>query len=169
MIKTISIILVVLMMMVSVSAAQDKEVPFLFSILSPLAFPMDVEYVNGFRFNLFYGNNKNVDGVDIGLIQQITEKGIGTQFGGVNITNKMDGSQIGLIGNRAENIDGPQFSIIFNYAGKSVGSQLSLINRSNKMDGMQLGLFNFTDKLDGTQIGLLNFANGKVMPFYQSK
>ena len=183
MFKKITITLVALMMMASASAAEDKEVPFLFSIIAPMAIPMDADNVNGLRLNLIYGSNKNVAGVDFGLIQQITGKGDGTQIGALNIAESMDGPQFGIIGNTAKDIYGPQIavggnnadkitgaqlSILFNYAAELGELQFGIINRTLKLGGVQVGLFNFADKSGGTQVGLLNFANGKMIPFYYS-
>lgn len=100
--------------------------------------------IYGFRFNLIYGKNHSVYGVDIGLINELDYDLMGLQ-GGLN--------------NQADRVFGLQYGA-FNTCNQLYGAQAGLINKSKSTKGCQIGLINYSDRLTGVQIGLLSHNPG---------
>lgn len=161
----------------------NEWTPFQLTFYVPLQlFPTNWD-VHGIRANLIMGGNKNVYGLDMGGIIQVTDgtgAGIqiahmlsltstfsGLQLGFVNIVEKkLTGMQIGF-SNEAENMSGIQISVmgngfIFQPTGEDIkGIQLSGFANvvANSVKGVQIGiLYNEAEEVNGIQIGLVNYA-----------
>ena len=141
------------------------------------------EDIKGVRLNFFYGENKNVTGLDIGTGNSVTGNMSGAQlcvflpcvynhvggqlngaqFGIVNDYGiKVNGAQFGWVNySRAESseVNGAQFSIV-NWCSQTevTGAQLGFVNKAKTVTGVQLGFVNLTDKLKGVQLGLWNMV-----------
>ena len=76
--------------------AQEK--PIQLSLFNPVQIVPEDQSVKGFRFNLIYGKNATVTGLDIGLVNMTTSLETGVQLGGVSIT---DGGFVGWQSNFA--------------------------------------------------------------------
>lgn len=87
--------------------------------------------VNVIRFNIFYGVNQNVTGVDFPL----------TPFALNIVKGNMTGAQFGLY----NQVD-----------GTFKGAQFAIVNNSGNVTGLQYGLVNLAESLKGIQIGLVN-------------
>jgi len=140
------------------------------------------ESVSGFRLEL-YGENKNMTGFEIGLVNVTTGDftgftgllptlynrvdGItkGVQFGIVNRTGgEVSGWQSGWVNLAESNITGLQTGIINwnNYNLTDVtGVQFGLVNVSKHVSGLQLGFVNYAQDLKGVQIGLWNQVDSR--------
>lgn len=133
------------------------------------------------RIDLLYGENRDIWGLDLGLVNIVTREMLGSQIGLANINlGEMAGVQIGIdniIGNMpalassslknatayglqlgALNVVYPDRMII--------GAQVGLINVADKMQGLQIGIINCANDLTGVQIGLLNY--NEAAEFYMA-
>jgi hypothetical protein len=145
--------------------------------------PKDFSIV-GARLSVFWGEHRDVYGLDLGAIGNVTSGSfagigvsgifnwnqgsatvIGLQAAGIaNVnTNKarIYGLQVaaGLNSNKAESsIVGLQVALA-NYSPFTTvgGFQVGLYNRANEVYGLQIGLINVAESLHGLQIGLVNF------------
>ncbi|MGE4132158.1 MAG: hypothetical protein AB7F86_11010 [Bdellovibrionales bacterium] len=158
--------------------------PVSFGIAPPVQFPPSDFTVTGVRVSALWGRHRNIYGIDIGGIGNITDgdftglaiaggfnlthqttNAIGMQaagFGNFN-TNKATVTGIQLAGiinkNDAESaVNGVQFALV-NMAEHTTirGLQVGVYNRAGSVYGLQLGLVNRCDNLHGLQIGLINF------------
>jgi len=160
--------------------------PVSISLVPPLQFPPGDYAVTGARISLL-GRQRNVYGVDVGLLGNITEQNftglavsglfnntrgttnvVGLQFAGAaNINNnktRVIGLQaaLGLNYNAAEaSVMGLQLALAnVSKFTKIYGVQAGIYNHAKEVYGLQIGLVNVTDSLHGLQIGLLNFNKG---------
>lgn len=107
------------------------------------------------------GQTDELRGVQIDLFGSIARKDMrGVQIAGVsNITNKGNGVQLGLMTNASVSpFRGVQLAGVTNISmGMKRGIQLSSLNIcSSYMRGLQAGVYNYADTLNGSQIGLIN-------------
>ena len=100
--------------------------------------------IYGFRFNLIYGLNHSVYGLDIGLINEIENDLMGIQAGFSNQAKTVYGIQEGVL-NNCESL---------------YGLQAGFINKAHTTFGCQIGFINHTQFLTGVQIGLINYNPG---------
>jgi len=133
---------------------QAEEVkPFDLALWSPCQIQTPKTSIEGLRISLFYGESKNVTGVDLSLIAS-TIKGNFKGYGN-GLFKIVDGNASGWL-DCGINI----------VKGDMVGLQTGLYNSANKIHGVQLGLINMAEALKGVQIGLLNFnRTGKIYFF----
>ncbi|HTJ79170.1 MAG TPA: hypothetical protein VL357_09255 [Rariglobus sp.] len=138
--------------------------------------------VSGFRLEI-YGENKNMTGLEIGLVNVTTGDftgftgllptiynrvdGItkGVQFGVVNKTKgEVTGWQNGWINFPESKVTGLQNGIV-NWNGKGTvdlsGVQFGFVNASKHVTGLQIGLVNYAQTLKGVQIGLWNQVDSR--------
>ncbi|PWU20828.1 MAG: hypothetical protein C5B49_03620 [Bdellovibrio sp.] len=169
-------------------SAQGAFSPVSLSILPPIEFPPDDFTVTGVRASLLWGKQRDIYGLDFGLLGNITEltfagvavsgmfnithgttTALGLQLAGLANynTNKTHvfGLQAALLNiNEAESaVVGVQLAPLANLSAhtKVYGLQVSVYNKAEDVYGFQIGLVNFADHLHGIQIGLLNFnSNG---------
>jgi hypothetical protein len=181
--KKIVSILLVSVGVLFVCDAQAAVSPVSLSLLPPLQFPPSDFTVVGFRASLLWGKQRDIYGLDLGLLGNITEQtftGIGIA-GGANITHgttTIIGLQLAGIANINTNktsVYGVQAALVnSNTAAASVGGielgvvnlaqntniyglQAGIYNRALEVYGFQIGLVNVASSLHGIQIGLLNF------------
>jgi hypothetical protein len=155
------------------------------AILPPVQFPPEDFSVTGVRASLLWGHHRDVYGVDLGLIGNITEQdSVGFALaGGFNwtkgtTTSIVQAAGVANINENKTNVVGLQaaLGINANYATSSVtglqialvnmathttinGVQAGVFNKALRVNGFQIGLVNVTDSLRGLQIGLINFHN----------
>jgi hypothetical protein len=121
--------------------------PIQLALVPPVELVPENESISGLRLNI-YGSNRNVFGVDIGLIHETKEDFHGIAFG---LLSFVHGEARGL-----------QLSGIYSTADKRMsGLQVGMVNRSPSMHGLQIGLANFADDMTGIQIGLWNEIKNK--------
>ena len=165
------------------------EAVFQFGFFAPELQLVDAsEDVKGLRINFVYGENVDVSGVDLGIVNSTTGNFFG--FGWAPGANLVKGTAEGvqwawLYSHTAGEFTGWQSGLISRVGGAgSVGFQSGLINlaeadfkglqlgffnKSAHARGVQFGFVNWADRLDGLQIGLVNYAENsdvyKVLPF----
>ena len=159
--------------------------PVSIAIVPPLQFPPGDFSVTGARASILWGNHRDMYGLDLGLIGNVTQQDfVGVGLSGIfNITrgttsaiglqvaglinynaNKTSvyGLQLGGLLNVNEataTVVGIQAALLANLAEHTTvyGVQIGLYNRAIAVYGLQIGLINVVDNLHGVQIGLLNF------------
>ncbi len=138
------------------------------------------EDIRGLRLQV-YGQNENVSGLDIGLVNVATgdfagvSAGLyflpalynrvdgqtnGWQLAAINVTGgHLRGWQGGLVSIHQDMLEGLQSSIV-NWNEPSIsalrGVQLGFVNVNGAVEGLQLGLVNYATTLRGVQLGLWN-------------
>lgn len=128
--------------------------------------------IAGVRLNFFYGENKNVSGVDIGTANSVTGDMNGAQLclflpcvynyvGG-----KLNGAQLGIVNQYGTEVNGVSWGVV-NYSrveGKVTGADLGLVNWGSQTDitGLQWGLVNRAKNVKGAQLGFVNIADHLV-------
>jgi hypothetical protein len=148
--------------------------------------------VSGLRINFVYGENANVSGLDLGIVNSTTGDFAGIGWApGANLVN---GSAIGLqwswiYSHTAGEFTGWQSGLVSRIGGENSagfqsgwinvvekdfrGLQLGLVNYAANVSGVQLGFVNMTPQLHGLQIGLINYAENsdlyKILPIVNWK
>ena len=150
-----------------VANAQETQ-PINLALFDPVQiFKNDVP-IKGFRFNLIYGKNAAMTGLDIGLVNWVTGETKGFQWGAVNITEgDFTGWQNGPVTKTDGHILGVQsgWLVSLNTSGK--GLQVSGVTISDDYIGLQFGFVNYAVQLHGIQIGLINIIkNGGMLPVF---
>ena len=127
------------MSLLSPASAQTK--PINIALVSPIQIiPPDVA-ISGFRWNIIYGKNSAMTGLDIGIANHVAGPMKGVQFGWFNQTETMVGWQDGIVNYTKAEFEGFQSGGV-NYAGRINGLQLGLVNYAERANGVQLGLIN---------------------------
>lgn len=174
----------ILVSFLSLSSAFAAVSPVAISIGGPVQFPPNDFNIMGARISVLYGKHRDVSGLDVGLLGNITTgKFTGAAVSG--LFNKTAGPTtiLGLqlaglanINTQKTRVFGLQAALGTNYntAESSVvgvqlalanlspntniyGFQMGLYNKARAVRGFQIGLINVTQNLSGIQIGLLNF------------
>ena len=91
------------------SARADS--PYQVSFIHPIQLIDPLVNIRGVRFNVIYGVNHDVSGLDIGLINQVNRHQKGLQVGLFNSSFKTSGVQLGII-NKTNNLHGVQIGLI---------------------------------------------------------
>ncbi len=124
-----------------------------------------MEYSNNFSFNILYGLNGGVNGVEIGSLLNYNKGEVkGFQLSGVSNINTeySKGFLLSGVSNIClDSTTGVFVSGVLNYSKqKSTGFQLATMNfTGNEFKGFQLGVINYAKKLKGVQLGVINFLN----------
>ena len=175
--KKMMILLILLLSVASLTFGQEggeqaagvTEEPFQVALWSPLAVRPDDVGITIFRFNLIYGRNVYVKGLDLGIANHCT--------GGVNkawqigLINSVEGDFIGWQDGWVVNFTAGKFigyqSGIYNDAAEAEAFQMGIINKAGKMSGLQLGFVNWCESMYGLQIGFANYiASKETLPFF---
>ena len=136
--------------------------------------------VTGLRINVI-GVNRNMTGVDVGLINQTDVKFSGVGLGlanlskgdyngvGIGVVNHVNGDSVGVFGVPvlsalycAVNVVHGELTGLqgawYNQAGGMNGLQGGAVNVGETTKGGQLGIYNYTGSMGGIQVGLVNMA-----------
>jgi hypothetical protein len=157
-------------------ACRASAAPVQLSLWNPIQLFSDDSDITGIRLNLLYGNNRNICGLDIGLINQVARHCQGAQvaallndtgfFNNQDVLSRMTGCQLSLAMNSAGNINGLQAAGLANLVrADMVGMQLGCLLGNVCMGdghGVQLGPANITLKsITGVQLagGIIIAAN----------
>ena len=155
-----------------VSRAQDyQSTGFQVSLLNPAQLHPDTYSVDGFRWDIFYGVNDDLQGLDLGMVNKSLGNAHGLELGAVNLVDKgFGGVQLGLFNEVKRDFKGVQIGLIANVTSKTFeGFQAAVFynEAEDEMHGLQLGLVNHTGSLQGIQLGLLNFNdNTRYLGFF---
>ena len=148
----ISLIILSTIMLSTIAVAQTK--PIQIALFAPAQIHPEETAIEGFRWNIIYGKNTSVTGIDIGFVNHTTA-GITTGFQG------------GFIGINEADFIGWQDNTINITKGDLDGLQAGLYNYGNNVTGFQFGLINYARNLKGVQIGLVNIIEqGGAFPFF---
>ncbi len=133
---------------------QAKNRPIQIALFTPLQIFPEEDAIAGIRFNLIYGRNVSITGLDLGLVNHTTTgKSTGIQFGIVNLVDS--------------DFSGWQDSWVNVTKGKFEGFQSGIVNHSKNMRGFQLGLVNYAEIMKGLQVGLVNIIRqGGAFPVF---
>lgn len=128
------------------------------SLVTPVQIFPETFAVSGLRINLIFGRNRALRGLDLGTVNEVTERVEGVQLIGVNLAGDLAGLQIGLFNSAATSEAGCcQLGAINILRGEdSQGTMLGLFNQADGLRGFQFGLINICNTLDGCQLGLIN-------------
>lgn len=150
-----------------VSEAGTTTTPICLGLVPPAQFPNSDFSVSGIRATLLWGENRNVKGIDLGLIGNITKQefsgvGIAGGFNWTQGTTVITGLQLAGLTNINENrasVYGLQAALGANLGRFTdiYGAQLGIYNRANDVYGVQIGIVNVASNLHGIQLGLANF------------
>lgn len=169
------------------NSAQGAISPVSIAIVPPVQFPPGDFSVTGVRASVLWGKHRDIYGLDMGLLGNITEQtftGIGVsgifnntrgvtnilglQLAGLANVNTNKVSVFGIqatlgvnYNTAASMVSGLQLALIANISPFTdiYGFQIGLYNRAKDVYGLQIGLVNVADNLHGIQIGLVNFNN----------
>lgn len=129
--------------MPSGAAAAGKTRVAQFAFFHPVQVFPETDSIRAFRFNMLYGVNNDVNGLDIGMVNRVTGNLSGVQFG---VFNWVEGDA-----------EVWQSAVVNLTEGNFLGFQSGIFNRTKKQcKGAQLGIVNMTGSLNGLQIGVLN-------------
>lgn len=174
----------------ALSAAVAKaDAGFQFGFWAPDMQIVDsTENVKGLRIDIVYGENADVTGADLGVVNSTTGdfKGFGWALGANLVKGDAVGVQWAWLYSRSEGeFTGWQGAALSRMAGEDsvglhtglvtlneggfTGAQIGFFNKAEKVKGLQLGFVNWAENLDGAlQIGLVNYAANsdvyKVLP-----
>ena len=149
-----------------VSQAQSDVKPIQLSLWDGIQLYDADTSIAGLRLSI-YGVNRNVSGIDWGLVPKVTGDMLGWQSGIVCIVEgNMTGYQEGLVNCVKGDVLGWQNAFFNRCQNEMVGYQSGIINKSGSVRGVQLGLVNITDQLYGLQVGIVNLNyTGKPFKF----
>ena len=145
---SLSLVAAVVTLLAVPAAAQNK--PINIALVTPIQIVPETEAVSGFRWNIIYGKNSAMTGLDLGIANHVGGHMEGVQFGWVNLTETMVGWQDGIV----------------NYnTGEFEGLQWGGVNYTGRINGLQLGVVNYAERANGVQIGLVNIIKeGGFLP-----
>ena len=124
----------------SLEAQQQHAVNL--ALVTPIQLYPAETVITGFRFNLIYGRNAGMTGLDMGAVNHVAGGPFrGVQLGLVNMTDWGSGFQAGIVN--------------LNEAGFE-GAQWGASNQTGLNNGLQLGLVNYAQKAKGIQVGVIN-------------
>lgn len=158
--RSIVSIVMLALMAIAVTPADGaaEEQPVQLSLFNPLQIIPEDTAIKYFRFNLIYGKNTSLTGLDIGLVNHLTAgESMAAQFGFGNwVEADMKGLQWGAINATRGNFTGWQWGFV-NYSGHTKGFMLGFVNYSESMYGLQIGLINII--MEGGMLPFFPFFN----------
>jgi hypothetical protein len=176
--KLAKILVVPAMLALLWTGAAGAEQPLQLAFLPPdMQLADESESIRGIRLNI-YGRNRDVSGLDLGFVHEVTGNFRGVDFGVVSL---VDGSATGLqwnwiysrargpmhgwssgilmrVGDRSQ---GLMTGVVGLTEGDFTGVQLSWVfnSVSNHISGVQFGLVNQAADVKGLQLGLVNLTD----------
>lgn len=131
------------------------------SLVTPVQIFPESFAVSGLRINLIFGRNRALRGLDLGTVNEITERVEGMQLGVSNLAGDVTGLQLGLFNSASSSEAGCcQLGAINLLRGEdSQGTMLGMFNLAEGMRGFQFGVINICNTLDGCQLGLINIIS----------
>lgn len=149
------LLLVAIALILIASPALAQPRPIQIALITPVQIFSEDESISGVRWNILYGRNVTVRGLDFGLINHTT--------GGLS-----KGVQFGLVGIVESDFLGWQHNQLVNYTkGDFEGFQWGFFNYAKRASGFQLGFFNYVESMHGLQVGLINvIEKGGAFPVF---
>lgn len=124
-----------------VTPASAQRKPINIALVTPIQIFPEETAISGFRWNIIYGNNSSMTGLDFGVANHVSGHMWGVQIGAVNMTESMVGWEAGFVNYTKGELEGFQCCGV-NYAGRINGLQLALVNYAESANGVQVGLVN---------------------------
>jgi hypothetical protein len=115
--------------------------------------------VYGLRLDLLYGKNAALNGMDLGVVNQLRDDMCGVQIGAANFSGPMYGMQLGVLGVASGEMIGWQLSGVNISRTSAAGLQTGLVNVGGGYDGLQIGGFNYAEDYNGLQLGVINVCH----------
>jgi len=126
------------------------------ALVTPVQIQPAEDIISGFRFNLIYGRNAGMSGLDLGLANHVSGPLRGVQLGLVNMTDAGVGFQWAAVNLNEQEFEGLQWGW-YNQTGLNNGLQLGLVNYARKAKGIQVGLVNIIK--EGGQFPIMVIVN----------
>lgn len=165
--QSIALAVLLLVTLLAPTVAQADNRPINLALFDPVQIFKREHSIHGFRFNLLYGYNQEMKGLDLGLVNRAGGSVTGLQWGLVHWAEAdLLGAQLGFVNYLKGNGTGAQLSAL-NLADGFKGVQWGgIVNYAPRVTGLQFGLVNITDQLHGLQIGLVNVAKNGFLPVF---
>jgi len=147
-----TLVFITLILLCTAASAENRPVQV--SLFNPVQiFPEDYR-IGGVRFNLIYGKNALVSGIDFGMVNHTT-------------TGLTKGWQFGLVGLAEQDFMGFQNNWVNVVRRNFEGFQCGVVNYAHYANGLQLGLVNYAASMKGVQVGLVNIiGQGGQFPIF---
>ena len=140
------------------------------ALLDPVQVVSEDTSVEGLRFSVLRGANRDVSGLDVSAGATRTLGSLrGLQIAAANdVDGDGAGIQIGLFASYVEGeLRGLQLSGIASRAGRGSGGQIAVgLSDATVWQGFQIALVNRAREMHGLQIGLLNFNEKGFLPVF---
>jgi hypothetical protein len=163
--RSVLVALAALALVALAAPVARADAPIQLALFAPAQIVPADQPVGGFRFDLLYGKNSGMTGVDWGLVNHTTGTELAWQAGAVNYVEKsFTGFQEGWVNIDRENMLGMQWGI-WNQSQSMTGVAVGWVNRCQEMHGLQLGFLNWTQTMHGLQIGVGNIIEKGKVPF----
>jgi hypothetical protein len=147
------ILLVAAAFLPSAASAEEAQAIQL-SLFTPVQLRPEDTAIKYFRFNLIYGKNTTLVGLDLGLVNMLT-------------AGESQTLQIGLANWVEADCKGLQYGALNVTRGTFTGWQWGFINSAGHAKGLMLGFLNVADSMYGVQIGLINvIKEGGMLPVF---
>ena len=174
----------------------SRTAPIAVALWNPVQTSDENTSIHGFRLDLPYGKNYDVQGLDFGIASETTRNLTGASFTlgssvGHNVLGVQSSFVLSLAGgtvyglqegiySEANDLHGVQFGVVtqvkrngygarfavVNLGATHEGAEFGIVNYSKRASGFQLGIVNVTDELHGVQIGVVNIAKNGFLPFF---
>lgn len=132
---------------------------FQLAIFNPVQLFSEPCDVYGLRLDLPYGKNNALNGLDLGVVNQLMDEMRGIQIGLGNISGPMYGMQLAGANVALGEMVGWQMGGLNASKTVAAGLQTGAVNIGAEYNGLQIGGFNFADEYSGVQIGVVNVCN----------
>ena len=128
--------------------------PVQLSLFNPVQLRSEDTAIKIFRFNLIYGKNTSLVGLDLGLANHLT-------------AGESQTLQIGCVNWVDADCKGLQYGFLNVTKGNFTGWQWGFVNTAGHAKGFMLGFVNVADSMYGLQIGLINvIKEGGMLPIF---
>jgi hypothetical protein len=156
-----------LLILLSTGSALAETRPIQLALVTPIQIFPETDSIKGFRFNLIYGKNASLTGLDLGLANVLTGSGAGVQYGFLHLVDgDFTGWQNGWVAITKGKFQGLQQGA-YSYVADGVGVQWGIVNHAKHMNGLMFGLVNWAESMEGIQIGLINvIKSGGQFPVF---
>ena len=139
------IILIIACTGMGLYADDSESKPLQLALWNPYQLVPAETDIHGLRLNFLYGKNRNVKGIDLGLVNESKGDFSGIEGGLlINIVNgNVSGLQAALFANGTDgtgSVKGIQAALFSNGAENVRGVQIAMYNGSETVKGVQLGL-----------------------------
>jgi hypothetical protein len=144
-----------------------KVSPFQVSLVPPAQVVPKEVAVLGARFNILYGVQDIVWGVDFGPYNETRTEFRGLGLGAVNVSQgNAIGAHVALGNSTVGNFIGLQASWFNQTDGDLKGLQAGFASFAREVVGLQIGVVNVTDSLRGVQFGVININRTGRLKFF---